>query len=48
MELEDIPGSDETKDICNELPANRKRYIHYSPRHFMALKEALKIFAEVQ
>lgn len=48
MELEVIPGSDETIDICIELPANRKRYIHYSPRHFMALKEALKIFAEVQ
>lgn len=48
MELEVIPGSEETIDICIELPMGRKRYIHYSPRHFMALKEALKIFAEVQ
>lgn len=48
MNLEVIPGSEETIDICIELPAGRKRYIHYSPRHFMALKEALKIFAEMQ
>lgn len=48
MDLEVIPGSEETIDICIELPAGRKRYIHYSLRHFMALKEALKIFAEMQ
>ena len=48
MKLEVIPGSEETIDICIELPKGRKKYIHYTPRHFMALKEALKIFAEVQ
>ena len=48
MDLDVIPGSEETIDICIEMPMGRKKYIHYTPRHFMALKEALKIFAEVQ
>ena len=48
MKLEVIPDSEETIDICIELPEGRKKYIHYSPRHFMALKEAFKIFKEIQ
>lgn len=48
MTLDVIPGSEETIDVCIELPMGRKKYIHYTPRHFMALKEALKIFAEVK
>ena len=42
------PGSDETIDINIEIPIGINKSIHYSPRHFMALKEAFKIFADEQ
>ena len=29
-----------------ELPMGNIRIIHYSPRHFIALKEAFKIFSK--
>lgn len=48
MSLEVEPGSDETIDIDIEMPVGKHRRIRYSPRHFMALKEALKLFAELQ
>lgn len=48
MELEVEPGSEETIDIDIEMPVGKRRRIRYSPRHFMALKEALKLFAELQ
>lgn len=40
------PGSDETINIEIELPEGKQKYIRYTPRHFMALKEALKLFSE--
>lgn len=48
ISLEVIPGSEDTIDIEIEMPVSEKRVIRYSPRHFMALKQALKIFAEIQ
>lgn len=41
-----IPGSEDAIVIDIEIPEGRKRSIRYSPRHFLALKEALKVFAE--
>ena len=38
--------SDEPIKISIELPQGKARTIDYSPRHFIALKEALKIFAD--
>ena len=46
MELNVIPNSNDTININIEMPKGKYRKIRYSPRHFMALKEALKIFAE--
>lgn len=40
------PGSDTPIDIQIELPAGIPKVIHYSPRHFIALKEAFKFLAE--
>ena len=40
--------SDDTIDINIELPEGEKRQIRYSPRHFLALKEAFKIFADIK
>jgi hypothetical protein len=48
MSLDVEPGSDETVDIDIEMPVGKRRRIRYSPRHFMALKEAMKLFAELQ
>ena len=45
MQMEVEPGSEETLDIGIEMPEGKARRIRYSPRHFMALKEAFKIFA---
>ena len=41
-------GSEEPIDIQIELPKGKRRSIHYSPRHMIALKEAFKIFTENQ
>ena len=38
--------SDRPIEIYIELPEGISRTIHYSPRHFIALKEAIKIFTE--
>ncbi|MEI3172780.1 MAG: hypothetical protein V8S76_01585 [Lachnospiraceae bacterium] len=46
MQMEVEPGSEETLDIGIEIPEGKARRIRYSPRHFMALKEAFKIFAD--
>ena len=46
MENDAEAGSDETIDILVEIPQGKARRIHYSPRHFLALKSALKIFAD--
>lgn len=46
MQMEVEPGSEETLDIGIEMPEGKARRIRYSPRHFMALKEAFKIFAD--
>lgn len=46
MENDVEAGSDETIDILVEMPQGKARRIHYSPRHFLALKSALKIFAD--
>ena len=46
MSVDVKPGSEETIDIDIELPMGKLKKIRYSPRHFMALKEALIIFAE--
>lgn len=46
MENDVEAGSDETIDILVEIPQGKERKIHYSPRHFLALKSALKIFAD--
>lgn len=46
MENDVEAGSDETIDILVEIPQGKARRIHYSPRHFLALKSALKIFAD--
>ncbi len=40
--------SDRPVEIYIELPEGVSRTIHYSPRHFIALKEAIKIFVESQ
>ena len=42
------PDSDEPICIQIELPAGIPRTIHYSPRHFIAIKEAFKIFTKDQ
>ena len=42
------PGSDDPIEIYIELPEGVSRTIHYSPRHFIALKEAIKIFTKGQ
>lgn len=42
------PGSEEPILIEIELPEGSPKRIHYSPRHFIALKEALKIFSQAQ
>lgn len=46
MQLEVVPGSEETIDVKIEMPEGKPRRIRYSPRHFIAIKEAFKIFAE--
>lgn len=46
MRLEVQPNSEDTVDIEIEMPEGKARRIRYSPRHFMALKEAFKIFAD--
>lgn len=48
MEQEVEADSDETIDIEIELPEGKRRSIHYSPRHFMALKQALKSFSDIK
>lgn len=40
--------SDEPICIQVEIPEGERKVIHYSPRHFMALKQAFKFFAEKQ
>lgn len=42
------PDSDTPIEIYIELPEGVSRTIHYSPRHFIALKEAIKIFTKGQ
>ena len=46
MHMEVEPGSEEPLEIHIELPMGEPQVITYTPRHFMALKEALKIFSE--
>ena len=46
MSLDVEPGEEESIDIVIEIPLGKVRRIHYSPRHFIALKEAFKIFSE--
>lgn len=46
MAVDAVPGSDIPIGIEIELPEGTRRTIHYSPRHFIALKEAFKIFTE--
>lgn len=41
------PNSDEAICIDIEIPEGKKRTIKYSPRHFIALKEALKLFSDI-
>ena len=48
MSIEVEPNSDETININIELPEGEMKQIHYSPRHFLAMKEAFKIFAEIK
>ncbi len=42
MNTEVIPGSDVPIEIQIELPEGQNRVIHYSPRHFIALREAFR------
>lgn len=46
MDKDVASGSDEPIDIQIELPENQIRIIHYSPRHFIALKKAFEVFTE--
>ncbi len=46
MDKNVTPSSDTPIDIQIELPTGIPRVIHYSPRHFIALKEAFKFLAE--
>lgn len=46
MHMEVEPGSEDPLEINIELPMGEPQVISYTPRHFMALKEALKIFVE--
>lgn len=46
MAKDAVPGSDIPIGIEIELPEGTRRTIHYSPRHFIALKEAFRIFTE--
>ena len=46
MQMEVVPNSKDPLEINIELPMGEPQVISYTPRHFMALKEALKIFAE--
>ena len=46
MHTEVVPDSDVPIEIKIELPLSNIRTIHYSPRHFIALKEAFKIFSK--
>ncbi len=46
MQLNAEPDSEETVNIDIEMPLGEHRKIYYSPRHFIALKEAFKIFAD--
>lgn len=48
MEQQVEADSDEPIRIEIEMPAGKKRYISYSPRHFMALQQALKIFSRTR
>ena len=41
-----IPDDEDPIEISIEMPEGRKRIIKYSPRHFLALQRALKIFKE--
>lgn len=45
--LDVVPDSDEPIAINIEIPQGKKRTIKYSPRHFLALKEALKLFSDI-
>lgn len=44
MQKDVIPNSDKPIDINIELPKGTQKQIHYSPRHYLALKEALKTY----
>ena len=46
MHTEVEPNSDMPIGIRVELPEGTVKTLHYSPRHFIALKEAFKIFAK--
>ena len=46
MNQDVIAGSEDTIDINIELPMGEAKKIHYSPRHFMALKKAMILFAK--
>lgn len=48
MSLDAEPNSEETIDIDIEMPKGKQRRIRYTPRHFIALKQAFKMFAELQ
>ena len=46
MNTEIEVDSEEAIRIEIELPEGNQRSIHYSPRHFIALKKAFKFFAK--
>lgn len=46
MELNVVPGSEEPLIINIELPKGKGRTIKYTPRHFLAMKEAFMIFKD--
>ena len=48
MQTDVISDSDDPIEIRIELPQGSTKTIHYSPRHFIALKEAFKIFTKEQ
>ena len=45
MNTEVEAGSEDPIQLSIELPAGTKQVINYTPRHFLALKEALKMYS---
>lgn len=44
IQTEVEPGSEEPININIEMPEGTHKKIHYSPRHFLALKESFKVY----